>query len=120
MTRIEALALALAHANNWMEPDSLAFSLMNPGLLKAFKLSQTMDANQHRVFESVLNGFQALLYDLETKCSGRSRSKLKPTSAITDLLAVYSQSNPGAVLKFLRKALNVSITDKTPLSFFLE
>jgi len=122
MTRMEALALAIARTNDWLEPDSLAFSLGNPGLLKAFKLTQPMDANQYRIFESSMDGLQALIFDLGTKCSGHSRSKLKTDSTLTDLMAVYGHpiASTGAIVKFLRKALrDSSVADKTPLSFFL-
>ena len=122
MDRLEALACAIASHNDWLEPDSIAFKLRNPGMLKAFKLTQPMDAEQNRIFESMVDGFQALLFDLRTKCSGRSRSKLKQESTITDLMAVYGHgfSVAATVALYLRKALgDPEITDKTPLSFFL-
>lgn len=121
MTRIEALALAFASVNRWLEPESPAFRLMNPGMLKAFKLTQVMDDNQYRVFESSIDGLQALIFDLKIKCAGHSRSKLKSDSSLTDLIAVYGQpvAATGAIVKFLRKALSDhAISEKTPLSFF--
>jgi hypothetical protein len=121
MTKLEALALALAHLNNFHDPESVAFRNGNPGLLKAFALKHKMDGDQIRIFDSFLDGYQALLYDLKTKCSGRSRSKLKPASALTDLLHVYGHTEIERAVKFLKAALQKSdVSEKTFLSFFLE
>lgn len=124
MKRLEALADALASLNDWTDPDSDAYKLRNPGLLRAFTLRHAMNGDGRRVFPCLVDGYQALLYDLDRKCRGLSRSKLKPESRIVDLLTKgFGQPSSAEefVLCFLQRALpNVSITSVTPLRFFVE
>lgn len=124
MIRIEALADALASLNDWTNPDADAYRLRNPGMLRAFTLRHEMDEQGRRVFPSLVDGYQALIYDLRKKCEGGSRSKLKPTSVLRELLVRGYSHSPSAeeyVLCFLQKALApVAVDSATPLKFFLE
>ena len=121
--RIEALADAIAALNDASNPESEAYRLRNPGLLKSYTLRHPADEGGRRIFPSLINGYGALLYDLEAKCSGRSRSKLKATSSIRDLLVRgFSQpaSSADLVLCFLQKALpDDHIGDETQIGFFM-
>jgi len=105
------------------EPDTESYQARNPGALKAFSIKHPRTNGGLRIFRSFVDGYQALLYDLETKCAGKSRSKLTPESNLRDLMRVYGFPLPMAdfVAKFLRKALqNDSLGADLPLSFFLE
>jgi hypothetical protein len=118
MNKLKALAMMLAYLNDFHNPESLAFRNANPGLLKAFSLKHKMDANQVRIFDSFQDGYQALNFDLKTKCSGRSRSKLKPENTLTDLLRVYGHAETERAVRFLQSALHTDINEKQPLAFF--
>ena len=68
--RLEVLALSLAHNNGGFDcPNSRAFKLCNPGLLKSRKhnLFKRVDPDSYRMFESHTGGFKALMVDLELK-----------------------------------------------------
>jgi hypothetical protein len=121
MIRIEALADALTRQNKY-EPDSHSYQTRNPGLLRAHASKYVTDGDGVRVFNSFLDGYQALLYDLQVKCSGQSRTRLKPNSTLDDLLMAYGYRKTAVeqVVRFLRRALrDDSITHETPLSYFL-
>jgi hypothetical protein len=123
MNNLGTLADALAKMYGYHNPASEAYQLRNPGMLKAFLLSQPINENGYRIFNSTLDGYQALLFDLQMKCSGKSRSKLETSSTLRDLIFVYGQPQTAAdvVANFLKHALhNETISEKTPLSFFLE
>jgi hypothetical protein len=77
----------------------------------------------HRIFNSFIDGVQALLFDLDTKLSGKSWAELKPESTLKDLAVSYSlpDTTAAAWSRFLRAALKDSnVSDKTPLSYFTE
>ncbi len=122
VSRIEALADAVASLNDYLNPESEAYQLRNPGLLRAFTSRHAADEKGRRVFLNFVDGYQALLYDLRQKCSGESRSKLKVGDNIADLLLRgYSQPPSAAeyVLCFLQSALPNRITATTPIEFFI-
>lgn len=123
MNRIEALADAIAHYSGFNDPDSPAYQNRNPGKLMAYLDHQPRDSEGIRTFRTVLDGYQALLFDLKVKCSGRSHTKLRQTSTLRDLILSRNQPAPMAkhVANFLRRALhNESISEKTELGYFLE
>ena len=124
MLKLEALADAVAGLNDWMNPASDAYQLRNPGLLRAFTLRHLADESGRRRFPSLVDGYQALVSDLQIKCSGMSRSKLKRDSHIVNLLVKGFCQPPASeeyVLCFLREALpGYNVTPETPLKFFLE
>lgn len=123
ITRIEALADALAYYHKSHEPDSQAYQNRNPGNLRAISFKHPRDEKGQRVFNSVLDGYQALLFDLKIKCSGQSRAyKFATESTLETLLAAYGQPKPAAkyVAKQITKALNFEVRLDTPLGFFLE
>jgi hypothetical protein len=122
MIRLEALADALTRQSNWFEPDSHSYQNRNPGLLRTYAPKHLTDDEGVRVFDNFGDGYQALLFDLTVKCSGHSRTKLKPHSTLHDLVMVYGHGKKAVeqVVRFLRRALrNDSITYDTQLSFFL-
>lgn len=118
--KLEKLALILARINGGLNPDSEAFRLNNPGLLKAFGKHITEAVNGFRVFASWEAGFHALVHDLGVKCSGKSRTFLKASSPLRDLLALWDIKEPRKVSGYVSRAIGAEVTPETPLSFFME
>lgn len=121
--KIEGLAEAIIAYSSYIDPGSDLHAARNPGGLKALGMIQARDDKGNRVFRSVLDGLQALLFDITLKISGESRAKLKPTATLTDLALAYNlpATTAQAWSRFLRKSLrNDSLTANTPLSYFQE
>ena len=119
--RLEALAEAIAEYSGY-QPGSPLWIARNPGGLKAYSPKHTKDEHGNRVFVSVLDGMQALIFDVKLKLEGRSKARLSAKNTLADLAASYGKSpiEGDAWAKFLRKALNADFNRKTPLSFFME
>lgn len=123
MKRIEALVDAIASLNGWKSPQSDAYFLRNPLLLKAFSPKHEKDEQGRRIFSSFSSGYDNACLDAQIKCSGKSFSKLTPDHTLTDLVCVYGNSAAAAraVKNFLRAALrDDSIMENQKLSWFLE
>ena len=76
-----------------------------------------------RVFDSHIDGYQALLFDLKIKALGKSRYHLSGDSTLLELMAAYKFPPDMArfLVKFLRQALPDDETAETStLSFFME
>lgn len=118
--KLEILAEAIAHYSGY-QPGSPLFAARNPGGLKAYSPKHQKDEHGNRVFNSLLDGLQALIYDVELKVAGKSSARLTPQSTLADLAAAYGQPATAgdAWAKFLRKACGDSgLNRRTPLSFF--
>lgn len=124
MKRIEALADAFSEYNGYSDPTGVLYKLRNPGGLKAFSIKQPQDSNTgYRLFDSLVDGYKALLFDLSIKCSGQSNSGLTTNSTLTNLVRVMGMQDESTryIVKFLRKALSMpELKDDTKISFFLE
>ncbi len=126
INKIEALADSLATLNNFYRPDSEAYQLRNPLLLKSFARpgKHDVDESGRRVFDSFLGGYKAAVFDVQLKVSGGSNTGLKPTDKLRNLLGVYGikqENECMSVVYFLRKALaDKNIDQYTPLSYFTE
>lgn len=124
VNKIEALLDAIGRLNQIGVPESLAYKLRNPLLLKSYaKLGRhTTNSDGLRTFTSLLAGLKAGMFDLQLKTKGLSRAGLKPTDHLKNLLGVYGVHEKAAVdnvVAFLRRALaDPSIASSTPLSFF--
>lgn len=119
MKKIEALADAIQKYSGALEPDSGGYEARNPGLLRAFSAKHARNADGLRIFNSWLDGYQALLFDLQVKISGKSRSKVDGDSTLRDLMRSYYLPDGTAdyIAKFMRRALkNDAITAKTRLA----
>jgi len=116
MIKLEALADALAFYHKAYDPISQAYKTRNPGLLPATMLKHTRDGEGKRTFTSFLDGYQALLFDLKIKCSGRSAVR-HPLITLNDL--VQNKAAGKYLARFLTHALNETITGETLLSHFL-
>ena len=120
--RVHALVDAFARLNNYHDPKSEAYRLRNPLLLRAFSPKHQRDEEGRRVFTSFTSGYDNALLDVRIKCSGKSHSKLTPSSTLTDLVCVYG--NPASAVRsvknFLRAALgDENILESQPLGWFL-
>jgi hypothetical protein len=125
--KIEALVDAFAKLNGaFNDPESEAYNLRNPLMIKSYGLpgKHQIDGQGRRVFDSMLSGYRAGLFDLEIKLSGKSRAKLSPDDKLENLLRVYGITELGGVkqiVNFLRRALkDQEIQAVTPLRYFLE
>ena len=115
--RLEALADAIIQLSGWPEPSSPVYQARNPLCLKDYG----NERQPLREFSGFHNGYDAAVYDLRSKCSGRTRAKLV-TRDLTGLMRVYSMPDSRAfhIAKFLQSALNnPKINAETRLEYFL-
>lgn len=119
--KLEALADSLAFYFRSFDAESLAYRYRNPGLLPAFALKHPRSVEGHRIFNSYIDGYQALLFDLRIKCSGNGKSKLTPQSTLTDLIISLGHTKAAAkyIAKFLTKAIGEDIPVDVQLQYFL-
>lgn len=124
MNKIEALVDAIGKANGIHNPESEAYRLRNPLLIRSFARpgKHETDEQGRRVFTSLLSGYKAALFDMELKITGKSRAGLLSTSTLANVLGVYGIKELGGVstvVSFLRRALgDQAIDSTTPLSYF--
>ena len=121
--RIHALVDAFSKMNGAGEPQSDAYRLRNPLLLKAFSPKHERDEKGLRRFRSLTSGIDNGIIDLQIKCSGKSFFKIGPNSTLKDLVCLYGNPATAAsyIVNFLRRALeDDSVTEQTNLSWFLE
>lgn len=121
--RLEALAEAVAHVSGYGIPGSSRYLARNPGGLKSFSPKHTSDEQGNRVFSSLIDGWQALLFDTALKLQGMSKAKLKPTDTLREFAVSHGQpaTAADAFAKFLRRALqDEAIHKTTTLQYFLE
>lgn len=124
MNRLEALLDAIASLKGASNPDSVAYQIRNPLLIKSFAKAgkHEIDDEGRRVFTSWLAGYKACLYDIEVKISGKSRAGLKENDKLANLLRVYGigeKLGQQQVCKYLKRALKTdNISPDTDLSFF--
>lgn len=126
MNKIEAIVDAVGKLNGIHNPDSVAYLLRNPLLIKSFAKPGKHETTEEgiRRFTSLLSGYKAATYDLDLKLTGKSRAGLKAGDTLTNLLGVYGIKELLAVdnvVSFLRRALKDPIINRTtPLTYFVE
>jgi hypothetical protein len=126
VSRIEALHDAISSTKGWNNPDSQAYQLRNPLLVKSFSKPGKNEIAEDgtRIFTTSLAGLRACLFDLDLKIRGKSRAGIKETDLLENLLRVFGVTEIGgqqAVVKYLKRALKTGeISPKTPLKWFLE
>lgn len=125
VNKIESLLMAIGRLNGAFNPDTECYSINNPLMTRSFARPGRhiiTDAGI-RVFDSILAGIKAGLYDLELKVQGKSRAGLKPTNTLTDLLGCYGIKQKAAIdniIAFLRRALkDQTISATTQLTYFI-
>lgn len=124
MLRFEALALSIANINGGLhDPATKSFQLCNPLLLKSYKPEKKTDAENYRVFSTVMGGFKAGIAELQARCSGQNH-RLSSENTLRDLLSLYGFKHDVAIRKitlFVNRALAIdTVTANTKLSFFIE
>ena len=151
MNKLEVLADSIIHYTDYSNPESLQYQYRNPlGLqmfcshAQPFKTCHTCCtatiSTMHlyesgatvqrkydvstglRIFDSHIQGYQAGLYDLRIKCSGKSKSKVTENSSIRELIRSYylPEGTASYAAKFLRRALkDQSISEDTPINYFV-
>ncbi len=122
VSRLEALAEAFTEYSGYRDVQGKLYQLRNPGGLHAYDPVQMRDLDNYRGFTSFKGGFQALIFDLERKCSGNSHTKLEKESKLRELVVTngFQHTVTGYVVKFLRKALDdTTIDENTPIGWFL-
>jgi hypothetical protein len=111
---LESVADAIMNFEGW-NPGTRSYANRNPGNLR--------DANgNYRIYQTLVEGYGALLSDLTYKFSGKHRG-LTPDNTLFDLMSVYSPSADGnpttAYAQFIAnwctKALGVQVTPATKL-----
>jgi len=122
--RMEALVLVFGRMNGaFDDPESKAFKLRNPLLLKTYRPEKQCDSEHYRIFSSLMGGFKAGIADLQAKCSGKN-NRLSAANTLKDVFAVFGFANEATARKmvlFLRRSLqDDSISLNTPLSWLLE
>lgn len=123
MKRIEALALTISKYSGGFDPEDRAFALCNPGRLRVFSVRTlpTISDEGLRSFGSWLDGLRALVFDLQVKCGGKSRTHMKTDASLKDLLGMWEIRTTRKPLTFLKRALGIDALDSlTPVSWFLE
>lgn len=124
MPYAEFIVASIAALNDFHNPESKAFRLRNPLLLKSFAPSgrHPVDEDGVRVYSSFLSGWKSAVVDIDLKLSGKSITGLRPDQSLRNLLKVLGVSTPEAqafVVLFLRKAIgDKSINLATSLKFF--
>lgn len=126
VTKIEALFDALASLKGWNNPDSLAYQLRNPLMVKSFSKPGKNEIMEdgYRIFSTQLAGIRAGLFDLSLKVTGKSRAGVKADDLLENVLRVYGIIELGGqqtVVKYLKRALKTQdIKTTTPLKWFVE
>jgi hypothetical protein len=117
---------AIGHFNGVSDPLCESYQIKNPLMMKSFGRpgKHEIDEQGRRVFDSIVSGYRACLFDIALKIQGKSRAGLKPESTLENLLGTYGIHGAAAtegVVKYLRKAMNdTALSRQTPLSYFLE
>lgn len=124
MLRFEALALAISNLNGGLtDPDSKAFKLHNPGLLKTYRPEKKKDGENYRIFTSVMGGFKALISELQARCSGQNH-RLTVENTLAEMLVLYGFQDDRAVRQivlFIRRSMqDESVCASTRLGWFQE
>jgi hypothetical protein len=115
--RLEMLAEAIAHVSGYA-PGNPLYAARNPLGLRPSSEKHARDEHGNRVFRSVLDGWQAAIFDLDIKINGR----LSPDSTLLDLAMAYHQKMAAKTwARFLKQALaDDSISPNTVLKQLLE
>lgn len=122
--KIEALVDSIAALHRAHNPESVAYQLRNPILLRSFARpgKHEVDELGRRIFGSRLDGYKAALFDVRLKLSGNSYAGIRAGDRLQNLLAVYGIKELNGVeqvVKYLRRALEDSgVSRETPLSHF--
>jgi hypothetical protein len=130
VSKLEFLCDAIAEYTGSHDPRSRAYKLRNPIALKEPIVVRNGEGKavelrfgDLRQFKSLVHGYEAALFDLKMKCSGRGLSGLSKFSTIADLTEFYGMQpgSAGNVADYLSFALeDEGITKDSQLFIFLK
>jgi hypothetical protein len=107
--RFEDFADAVAHVNNYFDPESRAREMRNPGLLKG-------DAG-NRIFSCHRAGYAALVDRIQKHCAAHPEEKLETLFGCFGITMRVQQEK---ALDFMSRCANSTLTLQTSLRWFLE
>jgi len=117
MKRLESIADALAMLNEYHDPESEAYRLRNPGMLRAKVIIGTQD-DAVRTFTCHQAGYKALTDSLKKQCERYKEKTLESG------LAHHGHGNEFAVktaVDFIRRSIETKeVSANTKLGYFLE
>lgn len=93
---IEALADCIMRFEGWYPPikpfvnGSAAWRNRNPGNLRPYNSLQLKDEHNYRIFNSLADGWEALIEDLEAKILNGSHGIDEEKSSLHDLFNIYA------------------------------
>ena len=124
MIRFEILALAISKINGGLDdPDSRAFKLCNPLLLKTYRPEKKVDSENYRVFSSFGGGFKAAVADLMAKCTGQNH-RLSVNNTLRDMLKIFGFTDEKVqrkIVLFIRRSTqDDSVSLNTLMGWFYE
>jgi len=104
-------------------PQSHSYRNRNPGNLRRPKPAADTDSQGFRTFDSMVNGYIALLSDLRSKFSGHNDHGLGPASTLLELFQVYApagdsnhpQQYAAFVADWIHRATGKNVTSGTKL-----
>ena len=102
------LAKAMAEFEGWYIENSRAWRNCNPLNLRWSPQCRAYDTDSFCKFIAPEKGWKAALWDLDKKCRGYTRTGLKPTSTIKDLIFVWTEDNKQEYLNYVVKKLKIS------------
>jgi len=117
MTPIEAMADAVMSFEGWIPKGqvnavpngSRSWRNRNPGNLRPYSSAQPRDADNYRIFSSLVDGYAALLADLSKKL----HVDFPPTATLLDVMNKYAPTgdanNPTQYATFLCHRLTLSL-----------
>jgi hypothetical protein len=120
---LEAVADAIMHREGWAA-GSHSNRNRNPGNLRPVAPTVPHDDHNYRTFPTLVDGYNALLYELKFKFTGHNEHGIGPDSTLQQLIDVYApradQNNPSAyaidVAAWCTAALGKPITPASLLS----
>jgi hypothetical protein len=101
------LARVMARFEGYYTQGTRAQRNKNPLNLKWSKFTNFYDDGNFCIFETVEDGWKAGLWDLEMKCKGYTRTGLKPTSTVRNLIYVWSATDQEAYLRYVCQKLKI-------------
>jgi hypothetical protein len=116
MKKLESIADALALLNEYHDPESEAYKLRNPGMLRAKMILGVQD-DTVRTFTCHQAGYKALTDALKKQCERYKEKTLQ------DGLAHHGHGNEFAVkqaVEFIRRTGAKEVNANTKLEYFLE
>jgi hypothetical protein len=118
MKKIEAVADAIASLNEYSDPTSKAYTLRNPGLLKAKSLEHLASATDEclRVFSCHQAGYKALTDLLRKHCE---RNKGNTLLSVLSEHGHGNQFSARSAVDFIRRSTGENVDENTNLKFFL-